>query len=377
MKIMHVLAPAHAGGLERVVHALAIGQHARGHSVVAVPLTDVWSDDHSFATPLTRAGVNVRPLILPPRAYLRERAAFAQLLGVERPDVVHSHGYHTDVVIGDVARRAGAAIISTAHGYTRGPWRNRVYEGLDRLALRRFDAVAVVSRPLADELQRSGVRADRIHVVPNAWSRIAPPLDRAAARAALGLDGAAFVIGWVGRMTREKGLDVLVEALPGIADLPLMVFALGDGPERAAQETRAAASGVADRIRWAGMVREAGRFFQAFDMLVLSSRTEGVPMVVLEAMAAGIPLVVTAVGGIPHVVSPHEAVLVPPERPDELAAAIRLVFDQREDAAHRARAARARLDREFSETPWLDRYDEIYVGARRAMEAGGAGGGAR
>ena len=363
MKIMHVLAPADAGGLERVVHALAIGQRQRGHAIIAVPVAESWNDDHSFAVPLARAGVEVRPLILPARAYLRERTALAELLRAEGPDVVHSHGYHTDVVLGGVARRAVAATVSTAHGFTRGPWRNRFYEHLDRRALRRFDAVAAVSRPLADELQRSGVPGDRLHVVPNAWSRIATPFDRTSARARLGLDPERFVLGWVGRMTPEKGLDVLVDALPALADLPITVCAIGDGPERITGEARAAASGVGERIRWAGLVREAGRYFQAFDLLVLSSRTEGVPMVVLEAMATGVPLVVTAVGGIPDVVSPREALLVPSERPDALASAIRSAFERRDEAAARALAAQARLDRDFAEGPWLDRYDEIYRAA--------------
>src|SRR5262249_54808682 len=153
--------------------------------------------------------------------------------------------------------------------------------------------------------------------------------DRAAARSALGLDPNQFVIGWVGRMTPEKGLDVMVDAMKALVDSPVMLCAVGDGAERAPCEARAASLGVSDHIRWAGLVREAGRYFQAFDVLALSSRTEGVPMVVLEAMAAEIPLVVTAVGGIPDVVSPREAMLVPSEKPDELAGAIKRVFENR------------------------------------------------
>lgn len=361
MRIVHMLAPAHAGGLERVVHALAIGQQRMGHQVLAVPIIDAWPADHSFAAPLVRENVEVRPLILPARAYRRERSALASLFRDVVPDVVHSHGYHTDVVGGGVARRAGIATVSTAHGFTRGPWRNRLYEHLDRMALRKFDAVAAVSRPLADELRRSGVLADRLHVVPNAWSRIVTPLDRSTARRELGLGPAQFVVGWVGRMTREKGLDVLVDALGMLTDLPLHACVVGAGPERVPQELRAA--GVGASIHWAGLVREAGRYFPAFDVLALSSRTEGVPMVVLEAMAAGVPLVATAVGGIPDVISSREALLVPAERPDVLAAALRSVFNERAGAAERAAAALARLEREFAEQPWLDRYHDIYRAA--------------
>ena len=361
MKIVHVLAPAYAGGLERVVHALAIGQLRRGHQVAIIPTVDEWRNDHPFAIPLARAGVEVRPLVVRPRAYLEERRLLGKYLADLAPDVMHSHGYHTDVVAHGPARQAGIATVSTAHGYTSGTWRNRLYEYADRFVLRRFDAVVAVSRPLATVLRSSGINADRLHVVPNAWSQIAAPLARAAARRELGLSLESFVIGWVGRMSHEKGLDVLVDALTMLRDLPLTACVIGSGPEQAPQQARAAAAGVNDRIHWAGLVQEAARYFQALDVLVLSSRTEGVPMVVLESMAARVPLVVTAVGGVPDVVSSQEAILVPSERPDELAAAIRSVFSDRIAAAHRAERGRAKLDREFAEEAWLQAYDNVYA----------------
>jgi glycosyltransferase involved in cell wall biosynthesis len=365
MKIVHALAPAHIGGLERVVHALLIGQKRRGHDVLAVPVAESWSDDHAFAAPLLRADVQIRPLVLPPRAYWREQSEFASLFREIVPDVVHSHGYHTDIIGGIAARRAGIATVATLHGFTRGGWRNRLYESLDCFALRRFDAVAAVSRPIADELQQRGVPGERVHVVPNAWSSISTSLDRSAARAELGLDPSAFVVGWVGRMTSEKGLDVFIDSLSRASDLSVSACIIGDGPDRAAQEQRTIASGAASRIRWMGMLREAGRYFQAFDALVLSSRTEGVPMVMLEAIAVNVPVIATAVGGIPDVVSAKEAVLVPAERPDLLASAIRSVANDRAAATERAHSARARLEKEFAEEPWLARYDAVYQSAQR------------
>jgi glycosyltransferase involved in cell wall biosynthesis len=360
MKIVHVLAPAEAGGLERVVHALAIGQHRRGDTVTVAPIVEAWSDNNSFNVPLARAGVDVRPLVVPPRAYRRERAVVRAVLRELKPDVMHSHGYRPDVVSGGVARSEGVATVSTAHGFTRGPWRNRLYEALDRRALRRFDAVTVVSRPLANELVRSGLSTDRVHVIPNAWSSISTPLERDQARRELGLGLDDFVAGWVGRMTAEKGLDVFADALLLLADQPIVASIIGAGPGREREETRITAANPQPRVRWAGLVQEAGRYFKAFDVLVLSSRTEGVPMVVLEAMASRVPLVVTAVGGIPDVVSPNEARLVPSEHPEALAEAIKSVLDDRNGAMRRVAAAAERLEREFAETPWLSRYDAVY-----------------
>jgi glycosyltransferase involved in cell wall biosynthesis len=107
-------------------------------------------------------------------------------------------------------------------------------------------------------------------------------------------------------------------------------------------------------------VPDAAKYFAAFDLFVLSSRTEGLPMVMLEAMAAGIPIVATKVGGIPDLLSSREGMLVAPEDPRALAAAIRATLDDPAAAAERARAAQLRQKTEFDVEPWSARYESIY-----------------
>jgi glycosyltransferase involved in cell wall biosynthesis len=367
VKIVHVLAPAPAGGLERVVHALTIGQRRHGKDVAVVPLVDSWSN-HPFAPAFAGTDVLVRPLVQPAHSYRSEWAELTAVIRELAPDVVHTHGYHADVIGGGVAHRLNLPVVATVHGFTGGSWKNRVYEQVDLFMLRRLEAVVSVSQPLGDQLRRAGVRAEKLHIIANAWSNISTPFDRASARSQLNLDPNAFVLGWVGRMSREKGLDVFIDALVQLSDLPIQACLIGDGPERSPQTARAAADGTASRLHWAGMLHDAGRFFNAFDAFVLSSRTEGTPMVLFEAMAAGIPLAVTSVGGIPNVVSPGEALIVPPEDPRQLAGAIRAIYADRSAATARAHAALERLERDFSEGPWLSAYDAVYrdaIGRRR------------
>jgi glycosyltransferase involved in cell wall biosynthesis len=302
---------------------------------------------------------------IPSRAYLRERAAVAHLCRQVRPDVVHSHGYRPDVLDAGVARHLGTPVVTTVHGFTGGGWRNRWYEWLQCRALRRFDAVVAVSQPLVERLARAGVPRSRIHAVPNAWCEHARPLGREAARQALGLPQDGFVVGWVGRLSAEKGPDVLLDALPHVGELPLVVSVVGNGVERVALETRARALGLNGRVRWHGAAPDAGRLFAAFDVFVLSSRTEGTPIVLFEAMAAGVPVIATRVGGVPDVVSVADAALVPADDPAALAEAIRTVYETPSAAGRRARAARARLERDFGVVPWLKRYEAIYRGVSR------------
>jgi glycosyltransferase involved in cell wall biosynthesis len=245
------------------------------------------------------------------------------------------------------------------HGFTGGGLKNRAYEALQRFAFRRFDAVVAVSQPQADQLRAGGVSDRRLHIIPNALAPHSAPLERAAARAQLQLPADGLLAGWVGRVSREKGVDVFIDALSSIGDRVIQGAILGDGPERAAEQARAEALAPA-RFLWLGAVPDAARYFPAFDMFVLSSRTEGLPMVLLEAMAANVPIVATNVGGIPDLLSPAEGLLVPPEDSKALASAMRAALDDRAATSARAHAAKLRQHAEFDVGPWSDRYEALY-----------------
>src|SRR2546425_188081 len=279
MLVLHVVAPGAIGGLERVVQLLAQGQARAGNEAPGAAVLDQANADHPPLPARTAGGVTTHAIILPRRSYWRERAAIRELGRRLRPDVVHTHGYRPDVVDAGAAQRLGIPIVTTVHGFTGGDWKNRLYERLQRVVHRSFEAVVACARRL-------------------------------------GLEG----------------------------------------------------------ILWHGAVPDADRLFRAFDVVVLSSRTEGSPMVLFEAMAAEVPVVATRVGGVPDIVSSAEAALVPPNDPGALAAALRAVYRDQGQARARARRARERLRREFRIEPWLARYEAIYRELSRPPLAGGAGG---
>ena len=364
---MHILAPGEVGGLESVVRSLAAGQQARGDQVAVVAVVDRLAPEHPWVAAAKADGIPVHVCPIPPRAYHRERTAVARVCASVGPDVVHTHGYRPDVLAGGVARRLGHATVTTVHGFTGGGVRNRLYEWLQVRAFRHYGAVVVVSRPLREQLAAAGVPVDRLVVIPNAFAASVAPVSRATARAALGLPADGYRLGWVGRLSQEKGADVLIDALALLRDLPIALSILGSGRDAEALAARARAAGVADRIRWHGTVRDAGRLFTAFDCFVLSSRTEGTPIVLFEAMAAGVPVVTTAVGGVPDVVSPREALLVNPADPSALAEGLRNVYGDARSATARAEAARQRLAGDFGVAEWLGRYDAVYDAAIRPL----------
>jgi glycosyltransferase involved in cell wall biosynthesis len=358
LTIVHVAAPAPVGGLEAVVTALARGQAARGHMPHIVSVFN--AGERAFGLGDGLPGVITHMVRVAPRRYGRERAAVLEIARQSGAQVVHTHGYRPDVIDSGVARTLGVPAVTTVHGFTGGGLKNRIFEHLQRRAFRRFDAVVAVSRPQVSRLERRGVPPDRIHCVPNGWAPVHGVLDRAAARSRLGLPADGPIVGWVGRLSREKAPDVFLDALGVLgAGAPGAAF-IGDGPLAVQLRQRAEALGLHERVRWCGRVDGAAALIPAFDAFVLSSRTEGTPIALLEAMAAGVPVIATTVGGVPDVVSETEALLVAAEDVAGLARAIHGTLADPGRAAGRAAAARVRLDREFALGPWLDKYERIY-----------------
>lgn len=364
LRVLHLVAPAAVGGLESVLRIVTAGLHRRGHDVRVLAVAEPGQPLGPFREPLERAGVPVEVLRLPARAYLREILKLMLRCRRLRPDVLHSHGFRSDVVAAVVGRTLGLPLVTTVHGTTGGSWKVRVYEWVQRLAFHVFDVVAVVSRPLADHLTGKGVPEASVRLLPNAFESDGEPLERDRARETLGAPPSGFLVGWVGRLSREKGPDVCVDALARLDGIPWRASIVGSGPLREALEERTEALGIDARLRFHGRVPRAGPLFRAFDVFVLSSRTEGTPIVLFEAIDAGVPVVATRVGGVPDVVGPEEAVLVPPEDPGALAGGVREVLQEPDRARDRAERARERMRSEYDVESWLDRHEAVYRRAR-------------
>lgn len=359
LSALHVIAPGPVGGAESAVLALVAGLRAQGVDAAVVALAD--DSSGPFIERLGVAGVPIEVVPAPGRRYLRDVRGVRAAIRARRANVLHSHGYRGDIIGMLAAHGEGIASVATAHGFTGGGWKNRLNQRLQVAALRRHDAVIAVSEPLAEELARRGVRRDRLTMLRNAWRAPAADLpDRQAARALLGLPSEGQVIGWVGRLAWVKAPDAALEAFAasGLTDATLSF--VGDGPDRSALEAAAERLGLGRRVRFHGMVPDAWRVLRGFDALLLSSRSEGTPMILLEAMHAGVPIVSTAVGGVPDLLDGKSARLVPWGEPAALGAAIADALRDPSSAAARARVARARLETDFAPEAWIGRHVELY-----------------
>jgi len=358
LRVLHVLAPASEGGLERVVAMLSERQ-GRERAHVAAVLSPDTGDEHPFIRALEAADIPVTRVVVGPRSYLREYRLLGTLVARLQPRIVHTHGYRSDVIGGAAARAHGVPTVSTVHGFTGGGKRNRLNETIQCLALRRADAVVAVSRPLVERLTRAGVSREKIRWIPNGFVPPGSTNTRAVARRMLGIADDVTVAGWVGRLSREKGADVMLNAL-ALSDPSWRLSMIGDGRERGQLARQAADLGIGDRVVWHGGVTNAGALMTAFDAFVLSSRTEGTPIALFEAMHARVPIVATQVGGVPDVVTSEHAILVPSERPVAIAEALAELKRDPAAAKRRSDQARERLLQGFSAQSWVDTIEEVY-----------------
>jgi glycosyltransferase involved in cell wall biosynthesis len=258
-------------------------------------------------------------------------------------------------------------LVSTVHGWGVLNGRMPLYNRLDRWCLPRYDKVICVSTDLFDECLEAGVRPDRLELVENAIddTQFCPSDgDRSHLREGVGLPMNSFVIGAVGRLSREKGLHFLLPAIAQIRSdgTDVLLAIAGEGPERKALENQVRELGIEDSVTFLGFQEDTSRFFQALDSYCLSSTSEGLPNVLLEAMSCGIPTVATDLPGVRQVIRDPDTqgLIVAPSDSDALYGALRQLIDSKEQRETLSRNGRQRILDGFSFSKRMERVAGIY-----------------
>ncbi len=311
MRLCHVLESA-GGGSGQIVVDLVQASIAAADKVTVIYAPD--RAEAPFLDSLARIeGVDVVQLPM------RRGIAASDLLATWRLrrhlrrlgpfDVVHGHSSKA----GALVRLAGIGLRSTRKVYTphcfvtMDPSASPIYFHIERALSRLSDAIVVVSRIERDHaVRRLGIAARKLTLITNGIDRNAPA-EHSAIRQKLVFDDSNIVLGFVGRLARQKNPTRLIDAfcIAQRRHKSLRLAIVGDGPMRAEVQGRIARYGIGDLVCCLGHRR--GRDVMAgFDALVCSSDFEGFPVVYLEALAAGVPILTTPVGGTRECVVPGE-----------------------------------------------------------------------
>jgi glycosyltransferase involved in cell wall biosynthesis len=284
-----------------------------------------------------------------------------------RLDILHVHHVPLWLRIRRAAKWAGVSrIVLTEHAkfsISRSP----VLQEACRRAAEAVSCFTVVSEDLKDYfVSELGVSAERLRVVRNGVdTRRFHPGERGEALRGLlpaGYTGPVAIT--VGRLTEAKDHGNLLEAwslLEREGRAPYLLI-VGDGELRDAVERQVAAQSLGATVRLVGARSDIDTLLRGSDIFIVSSRREGLPLALLEAMASGVPVVATRVGGIPEVLSDgHNGILVPPESPAALAAAVRDLLADGPQRQRLAASGRSSVAEAWSLDRMAACYAEVYA----------------
>jgi len=373
LRVLLVTTSMGGGGAERQVYLLARGLRRRGHAVAVASMVP----PERYRAELAELDVELIDLrmtggVPDPRGLWR----LVRTVRRWRPDVVHSHMVHANLLARSARLLAPMPVlVSTAHSLNEGArWRMIAYRLTDPLCT----LTTNVCRACVERYVRLGaVPAGRIRYLPNGIELQPPREDgdaRRRLRDSLGV-GHAFTWLAVGRMDVAKDYPTMVRAVARLPrDRPVVVLVAGGGPEYAAVEAAGRELGVlGTRLQLLGQRSDVPDLLAAADAFLMSSVIEGLSLALMEAAASRLPAVASTAGGNPEVVVPGSTgLLVAPGDADALAEAMtRLMALPRETLQDWGRAARRHVEATFAMGLVVERWEALY---RELLEpAGGAG----
>jgi len=371
MRVLHIISSGGMYGAEAVILNISHSLNGGSDCSLLGLFSNSSNPNHELHERAVKEGIESH--LIPCKGQI-DRTAIANIreLAVQtRADIVHAHGYKADIYVYFALRRSQIPFVSTCHTWYDNDLLAVLYGGADRFVLRNFACVVAVSDEVKQRLLKAGVRAEKIDMVRNGIDL--RPFDRAVPSLRKDLPaGHTHIIGLIGRLAWEKGVDVFLRAAARVlGEFPSARFVVvGEGPDKDKLEQ------LVDELKIRGSVSMLGRrddmpsVYASLDVMVSSSRQEGMPMAVLEGMASGVPLVASAVGEVPTVVlDGRTGVLVPPEDVNSLAAGILRLL---RDPATRKRlgaAARQRVEEEYSAKRMTADYLRVYA---QAIESRGS-----
>ena len=366
--VLHMISGLEFGGAEKML-LWAARHHNR--EVIRLGVVSLMSGG-TLAQDIRREGVQV--LELGQRKGRLSPGAFFQLVKEARsfgPRFIQGHLFHSNILARLIAPLVpGASALTTRHNETDSITRVFLY------ALTSFlnAGTIVYSDAVLRHVKRDNLAGSPLRLVPYGIDLPDQVDDRTRIRAQLGIESGAFVWITVGRLTRQKGYGILVNAfqqLIGSGGAGAILVIVGDGEERDALKRHVSEGGLSGSVIFTGPRHDIPSLLSAADGYVLSSLWEGGPLVVLEAMAAGLPVVATRVGDVENMVS--EGVtgrVVDPSDLEGLAQAMEELMNLVDETVKWGREGRRRVSDRFNFETTQKLVERIYMDFGNRPEGG-------
>jgi glycosyltransferase involved in cell wall biosynthesis len=373
IKVAYILTPITFGGAEKVsLNFLRLVDRDR-FEIHPILFIRPWENLPYFAIQITQLGYyfsTVPVSVRPEGERLRVLRVASQVYSILKNgsfDLVHTHGYFADICSVPMTRILGIPSISTCHGFIRNDHKLKIYNKLDAYALRCCKIVIAVSEALKIELIQAGIKESLIKVIPNAVPSFLSKQNvqqlRQKKRLSLGINSGCFAVGYLGRLSKEKGLTFLIKAISDLKkeSTELKLILVGDGPERQILERQVHDCGLYEMVIFAGFQEETESWISSFDLFVLPSLSEGTPLALLEAMAIGVPVLASSVGGVPKVITDEvNGLLVSPGNSRSLGDKILRLKNNPELLSKYARAGLVTVNQNYNIFDWSKKIENSY-----------------
>ena len=301
LKVLQFICPTGFYGAERWIIALAKGLNPQIQCDLAVTI-EPGMEKLKIVEGYQALGRTVHEVMMKNRFDLTAVMRLKQLIKEGGYNVIHTHGYKSDILGLIAGRLAGVACVATPHGFENAEdWKLRAYINLGNKFFKKFDAVAPLSEELCRDVAGFGVATSKIRYIKNGVD-----LDEVEAKIAARehnpvlRDKTKKRVGFIGQMISRKNIFDLLDIFNKLAHQHdnLELVLLGDGEQRKELEEYAAKLPTNSLIKFLGFRDDRLDWLQSFDLFVMTSSLEGIPRCLMESMAMGIPVAAYDIPGI-------------------------------------------------------------------------------
>jgi glycosyltransferase involved in cell wall biosynthesis len=370
IRILHVINACADGSISRIIEriiSLSAEKEFEWHVAAVKELGE-------FTPNFIAAGATVVNCALNPGNPLSTRQKIKRYVDRHQIQIVHSHTPRTILEVwgglnlSQPFSRHAALHLATKHLLTSPKDRKfgLIYSLFDRLTLYPPDHLITVSHTMAGEVSsQPWIPASKVTAIPNAIpvEQYYQPSEREAVRKELGLSPEILAVGFTGRISKVKNLDLLLDAFAMVLpENPSMHLILaGEGDLRPALETQSKRMGISHAVSWIGFCSNIPRFLSALDIYIQPSANEGLSLSILEAMAAEKPVIATRVGSAEEIIRDGSTgMLIEPGTAPSIANAMKTLTANMELRNCLARHAREFVVREYNIQKMVDGYYQVY-----------------
>jgi len=363
MRLAIVVDSLRVGGAQKLISTFASNASAYPIQPIIIRLRE--DSTPAILRPIQEAGVEVVTMEAGSLFNVKRLEQLTDFFERENINLVQTHLYYSNILGSIAASRAGVPVIATLHSVAAPVgWKNNILQRIEDFCLRKYATriLAVGNMVAQAHANRYGNR--KLDVILNGIPKLEPiqSLERERLRHEITGNGATPIIVTVGRFSRAKGYEDLIQAFNLLQkkDMQPILLMVGAGTMVDAIKEKIESKRLSHAVILTGERNDVPQLLASSDVYASSSHREGLPLAILEAMMAGLPVVATSVGDIPNVVTRDAGVIVPPHRPEKLAAALEDLLKNPEKRKAMGKAAQERAWNEYSVDAWMKKHIALY-----------------